>query len=196
MEHGQVQQRRRHQRHLLRRQPGAAHGQSSAAQLDRHRRRPHRRLRPDELHAQRRVRDVRSDHLRSVPDRHQRHRAIRTRPARPRRRWHSDRSRDNAVRPDRAGHSGGGQAYCNEYGETLLDGWGRRRGMAVRPRHPARDPAAAVGARSPTTAGTTPTSRHPTSSASAATGSTARRTCGPARTACWTTRTRPTTSTR
>ena len=50
-----------------------------------------------------------------------------------------------AVRPDRAGNPGGRQAYCNQYGESLVDGWGRRRGgMAVRHRHPARAAAAPV----------------------------------------------------
>ena len=69
-----------------------------------------RRLRPDELHPQRRVRRVRQrarrrDHERAT---HRRHVAIRARPGDARRRRHAGRSGDHAVRPHRDGHSGGG----------------------------------------------------------------------------------------
>ena len=52
VEHGQVSLRRGDQRHLRRREPCAASGQRSHAQLDRHQRQSSRRLQPAELRRQ------------------------------------------------------------------------------------------------------------------------------------------------
>ena len=127
---GTIPHRRRHQRHLFGSQPGAPHGQPPAAQLERRRRQPPRRLRPDELHSQRRVRRVRE-------------RAGRRRRHHPRTddtvRYGQDPfALDAAGTPiglatTQCGRTEEGipaavQAYCAAYGETLLDGWGKRQG--------------------------------------------------------------------
>ena len=129
MQQRQVPQRRRHQRHLLRRQPGAPHGATRCARnwTDTNGNRivdcDLMNFTPNgECGA-----FVRSGAGVNVPDR--RHAAVRQDPLGARRRWHAGRSGDHAVRPHRDGHSGGGQGLLRRStaSRSSTDGGGAAR---------------------------------------------------------------------
>jgi hypothetical protein len=119
VEHGQVQQPGGDQRHLLQRQPGAPHGQHAAARMERPRRRPHRRLRPDELPNNGECGAFNGGSTDTA--------RVRKRPARARSGGEPDRARHGAVRTHGIGVFPQVQAYCAASGDNLISGWGKRR---------------------------------------------------------------------
>ena len=95
------------------------------AYLDRHRRRSRRRLRPDELHAQNgECGDFCGGPARSVSDTRRAMAGTRSASTPP---AHRSVCRPRSADAAEQGIPAAVQAYCNAYGDTLLDGWGKRR---------------------------------------------------------------------
>ena len=154
VEHGAIPHGRQHHRHLFGRQPGPPHGQPAAAQLERRERRPPRGLRPDELHAQRRVRRVRARHRNANPRTDDTVATARIRFAL------DSRGQAVGLATTQCGRTEVGipaavQAYCATYGDTLLDGWGKRRANGRSASACSTRSCRGSRARSPTTAAST-----------------------------------------